>query len=153
MAVRDVLLALLAGTFTASAATKAVRWHETVEWFGLMRFPSPDIFARVAIGAEAALVAGLYISPRWGSLFAILGLSIATGMLILAHRRNAGCGCFGERSSIGIFHYLRNALLLATAAFLAITAQPSEIEAVIGVAVAIASAILLAPHIFRTATS
>lgn len=103
---------VVAAVFAAAVTAKAADPGATVRWLGDLRFPYPSLVTALAIASEVLLVGALIAVPSVGLVLSAAWLVPATGVLLLARRRNvSGCGCFGTTEADGSHGVARNITL------------------------------------------
>lgn len=122
----QLLAVLLAVVFAWAAGAKLAARPDTAAGFASLGLPAPEAMVWVMIGLEIAIAALLVIVPGWGSLLAFAVLAGFTVFLVGLVRsgRPVSCRCFGGASTEPVSGktLIRNGLLLALAAVVALTA-------------------------------
>ena len=128
---------LLGGVFLAAAAAKLLDWHQTVEWFNLLRIPYAERVAQLGVVSEGVLVVMLITLPTVGAAFTAVWLMAATALLLRGWQLDVGCGCFGAVQARSRMPFLRNFGLFAICVAIMVLSHVKPIGAADATAVAL----------------
>ncbi|MEZ5228167.1 MAG: MauE/DoxX family redox-associated membrane protein [Acidimicrobiales bacterium] len=141
----------MAATFVVAAVLKLRDRRGTTDDFASLGLPRPATLAALVPLAELAVALMLVVAPGWGAVAAFVLLAAFTTVLIGVIRagRVVSCACFGGGNSepVDIGHVVRNAVLMVWALpVLGVDriARPSGTETVVGLALIIGPAAVLA---------
>lgn len=118
--VASIAAVVLAVVFGWAALAKAVRHRPTVEAFGALGLPRPELLAVGVPLVEVVVALALLARPAVGGALALALLAAFTLVVVrgVLSGSSTGCGCFGARrvEPVGPADVVRNGLLAAFAA-------------------------------------
>lgn len=142
----SIAAVVLAVVFGWAALAKAVRHRATVEAFGALGLPRPELLAVTVPLVEIVVAAALLARPAIGGALALALLAAFTLVVVrgVLSGTSTGCGCFGARrvEPVGPADVVRNGLLAAFAALA--TGTPTLVRPGWGAAGATAAFVALA---------